>query len=140
VNAPVRSEPSFDFTDQLSPEGSGGDCPKADCRPGYSRSALIGSGDIRPGRELSRLGSSRLCAFQSGRPRRHESAILALLILLVGPRAVQKSAERKQGIVPSLPAGPNPIDQGLNRLMRRVGPLTFLSIAFVGGLLAGRGS
>ncbi len=63
---------------------------------------------------------------------------LALLILLVGPRVVQKSAERPDGTLPSLLASPNPIDQGLNRLMLKVGPLTFLSIAFVGGLLAGR--
>jgi len=64
--------------------------------------------------------------------------VLALLILLVEPRVVQKSAEGQEITLSSLPAGPNPIDQGLSRLMRRVGPVTFLSIAFVGGLLAGR--
>jgi hypothetical protein len=64
--------------------------------------------------------------------------VLALLILLVGPRLVQKSAEHREHIVPSLPAVSNPIDQGLSKLMRKLGPLTFLSIAFVGGLVAGR--
>ena len=65
-------------------------------------------------------------------------AAIALLILVVAPFAMRKSEPDLPSTVPAVSEGARVVQQGLGKAMQQVGPLTFLAIAFAGGLLAGR--
>lgn len=64
-------------------------------------------------------------------------AFLGVLILLLLP-VLTKPRRKEPDLVTAPAEGLAIIDQGLNKTMQQVGPLTLLAIAFAVGLLAGR--
>jgi hypothetical protein len=65
-------------------------------------------------------------------------ALIGIVILLVARAPVHRAERDVPHTIESAGQGLGLVDQGLGKAMQQTGPLTFLAIAFVAGILAGR--
>jgi hypothetical protein len=65
-------------------------------------------------------------------------ALLGIVILLIARAPVHRTERDVPQTIESAGHGLGLVDQGLGKAMQQTGPLTFLAIAFVAGILAGR--